>query len=49
MIPFVCRLAAGSTAPHPHEHVAIRWLSPREFDQVDLAAADLPVVASYLG
>lgn len=47
MIPFVCRLAAGSPAPHPHEHVALRWVSPPELDGLDLAPADLPVVASY--
>jgi 8-oxo-dGTP diphosphatase len=48
MIPFVCRLATGSAAPHPHEHIAIRWVSPAELPSLDLAAADFPVVASYL-
>lgn len=47
MIPFVCRLLAGSPAPHPHEHVALRWVTPAEISTLDLAAADLPVVASY--
>jgi 8-oxo-dGTP diphosphatase len=47
MIPFVCRLAPGTPAPHPHEHVAIRWIQPEAFDTVDLAPADWPVVASY--
>lgn len=45
MIPFVCRLSPGSSAPHPHEHVALRWVLPTELTTFDLAAADLPVVA----
>lgn len=48
MIPFVCRLAPGSAAPHPHEHVALRWVPPAELGKLDLAAADLPVVAALL-
>ncbi len=47
MFPFVCRLAPGSPPPHPHEHVAVRWLAPGELATLDLAAADLPVVADY--
>jgi 8-oxo-dGTP diphosphatase len=47
MIPFVCALAVGSAEPVAHEHVAIAWASPAEFAKYDLAAADLPVVASY--
>jgi 8-oxo-dGTP diphosphatase len=47
MIPFVCRLAASSAAPHPHEHVAIRWVNPAELDTFDLAPADWPVVRAY--
>jgi 8-oxo-dGTP diphosphatase len=47
MIPFVCRLTSGTIAPHPHEHVAVRWVLPSELNDVDFAAADLPVVASY--
>ncbi len=46
MIPFVCRLAPGSAAPHPHEHIALRWVSPAELATLDLAAADLPIVAA---
>jgi 8-oxo-dGTP diphosphatase len=48
MLPFVCRLAADSPPPHPHEHVALRWVVPAELNTLDLAAADFPVVASYL-
>lgn len=47
MFPFVCHLAPTSPAPHPHEHVALRWVPPAELLSLDLAAADLPVVASY--
>ncbi len=47
MIPFVAQLAPGSAAPHPHEHIAIRWVAPAELSTLDLAAADLPVVAAY--
>ena len=46
MIPFVCRLAPGSAAPHPHEHLGLRWVSRDELATLDLAAADLPVVAA---
>ena len=49
MIPFVGRLAPDSPAPHPHEHVALQWLRPEALTDIDLAAADLPVVAAYRG
>jgi 8-oxo-dGTP diphosphatase len=48
MIPFVCRLLSGSAEPHPHEHVAITWSRPGDLAGFDLAAADLPVIKSYL-
>jgi 8-oxo-dGTP diphosphatase len=48
MIPFVCRLDAGSAAPHPHEHVAFAWCRPGDLASYDLAAADLPVIKSFL-
>lgn len=47
MMPFVCALASGSPPPHPHEHVALRWLTPAEVDGIDLAPADWPVVHSW--
>jgi 8-oxo-dGTP diphosphatase len=47
MIPFVCRLAPASPAPHPHEHLAVRWVPSPELAGIDLAPADFPVVASY--
>jgi len=46
MLPFLCVLTADSAAPHPHEHVALRWVPPAELGTFDLAAADLPVVAA---
>ncbi len=49
MIPFVCALAPNSPEPHPHEHVALAWTKPAELKTYDLAAADLPVVATLLG
>jgi 8-oxo-dGTP diphosphatase len=44
MIPFVCVVTPESTEPHPHEHVAIAWVSPTGLRGYDLAAADWPVV-----
>jgi 8-oxo-dGTP diphosphatase len=47
MIPFVCALTGTSCAPHPHEHVAARWVTCGELRTLDLAPADWPVVESY--
>jgi 8-oxo-dGTP diphosphatase len=44
LIPFLCCLAPGSAEPHPHEHAAVRWVTPAELRTMDLAAADRPVV-----
>ena len=46
LIPFVCTLAAGKLVLH--EHRALAWLSPRELNELDWPAADIPVIASYL-
>ncbi len=48
MIPFIARLAEDSVEPHPHEHVALRWITPTELPTLDLPAADDPIVAAYL-
>ncbi len=48
MIPFVARLAENSTEPHPHEHVALRWIKPAELSTLDLPAADAPIITAYL-
>lgn len=47
MIPFECTLAAGSPAPHPHEHVAIKWVRLTDCGSLDLAPADWPVLRHY--
>jgi 8-oxo-dGTP diphosphatase len=44
--PFRCRLRAGE--PHPHEHVAVRWCTVDEIAALDLAAADVPVLALFV-
>jgi 8-oxo-dGTP diphosphatase len=46
MIPFVCALEPGAPEPHPHEHVAVAWVTRAELRDYDLAAADWPVVAA---
>jgi len=45
MIPFVGRLAPGSPEPQAHEHLGLRWVPPAGLSAMDLAPADLPVVA----
>lgn len=47
MIPFVARLTPGSADPIAHEHVALAWVRPEEFECYTLAPADWPVVAAY--
>lgn len=47
MIPFICALTPDSPEPHAHEHIAVEWVPPTDLLNYDLAAADLPVVASY--
>lgn len=49
MIPFVCSLDDPTCEPHPHEHVALAWVTLTELRGYDLAAADYPVVAAYDG
>jgi 8-oxo-dGTP diphosphatase len=46
LIPFSCRLAAGSGPPHPHEHTALAWIDVDALSTYDLAPADLPIVAA---
>jgi 8-oxo-dGTP diphosphatase len=45
MIPFICTLAPGATAPHPHEHTEMAWVSIESLKNYDLAPADWPVLA----
>lgn len=46
LIPLLCRIVQGK--PHPHEHSELRWCSAGELRTLDLAAADLPVLAEWL-
>ncbi len=48
MIPFVCTLSPRFAEPKAHEHVALAWVRPDELQSHDLAAADLPVIKSYV-
>jgi len=45
MMPFFCRLVPQSPPPHPHEHLALRWVAVAELAQLDLAPADIPIIA----
>ncbi len=47
LIPLMCRIVEGE--PHPHEHDAIRWVGPDEVGGLEWAAADVPVVAEWVG
>ena len=49
MIPFRCRLAAGSPPPAAREHVSIAWVHVDGLRDYDLAAADLPIAAALRG
>lgn len=44
MLPYVCVLAANSRPLHPHEHVAVVWVTREQLKDYDLAPADWPVV-----
>ncbi len=46
LYPFTCHLRAGTVTMN--EHHALRWLVPTQWDELDWAAADLPVLEEYL-
>ena len=46
LYPFICRVDEGTITLN--EHVAARWVPPREMHSLDWAQADLPVIAHYL-
>ncbi len=48
LMPFVCRLAPGSTEPEAAEHSALTWAEPERMGAYDLPAADAPIMAAYL-
>lgn len=45
LIPIPCSIARGE--PHPHEHDLIRWCTVAELGGLDLAEADLPILAEW--
>ncbi len=47
LYPFICRIS-GDADPVPKEHAAIRWVNFSELRTLEWAAADLPVLESYL-
>ncbi len=42
LLPYLCVITGGH--PHPHEHERVCWCAPRDFESLDWAAADLPVL-----
>jgi len=46
LYPFVCTINSGEIVLH--EHAAIAWLPPERLRELEWAAADLPVIESYL-
>lgn len=47
LIPLCCRILKGD--PKPIEHSEIRWCDADELAALDLAAADLPILAEWAG
>ncbi len=45
--PFICSIC-NDRIPVPREHAEIRWVKISELQKLDWAAADLPVLDSYL-
>lgn len=45
LYPFTCRLSGGIITPH--EHHALQWIEPQRMEELDWAAADLPIINSY--
>jgi len=46
LYPFTCRWYGGTITLH--EHNAMLWVKPEGLSQLDWAAADLPVISTYL-
>jgi 8-oxo-dGTP diphosphatase len=40
--PYLCHITLG--IPSPLEHEALRWCAPRDFESLEWAPADLPVL-----
>jgi len=47
LIPLRCRIVEGT--PTPHEHSELRWCTTNELAELDLAEADLPILAEWVG
>lgn len=45
--PFRCRIVAG--LPRAVEHTDLRWCLPAEWDLLDWAAADVPILREIVG
>lgn len=46
LIPLRCRIASGCL--HAREHSELRWCTAEELTRLDLAAADLPILAEWM-
>ncbi len=46
LYPFTCRLTGGVITMH--EHHELRWIEPQLMPGLDWAAADLPVIHTYM-
>lgn len=46
LIPLRCRILSG--APEPSEHSELRWCDAKALGELDLAAADLPILAEWV-
>lgn len=46
LLPFRCKIVTGD--PRPIEHESILWCLPRDFESLDWAEADLPVIREIL-
>ena len=46
LYPFICRMTAGAITLHEHQEVT--WIEPRQMLNLDWAAADLPIISSFL-
>ena len=42
LLPYLCAIAGGIM--HAREHDEVRWCAPAEFDELEWAEADLPVI-----
>lgn len=46
LYPFLCRMAGGTVTLH--EHKAAAWIEPQRILELDWAAADLPIISTFL-